>query len=123
VEDHPIHTEYYEVPAQAARLINETRRRGGRIVAVGTTSVRTLESALQETGEVGAGSGKTALFILPGYAFRVVDSIVTNFHLPRTTLLALISAFTGPNLWRKAYEEAVACRYRFYSYGDAMFIL
>jgi len=123
VEDHVMEEEEYEVTAEAAEAINEARRSGGRVVAVGTTSLRTLESAAGEDGEVRPGNGSTGLFIYPGYRFRAVDALITNFHLPRSTLLMLVSAFAGRERVLGAYREAVAGGYRFYSYGDAMLIL
>ena len=106
-----------------AALVEVVREQGGRIWAVGTTVVRALESAAAENGGVRAGAGETRLMITPGYSFRVVDRLLTNFHLPRSTLLMLVSAFAGRDLTLAAYEHAVARRYRFYSYGDAMVIL
>jgi S-adenosylmethionine:tRNA ribosyltransferase-isomerase len=122
VEAHAMHEERYEVPAETAAAIARTRAAGGRIVAVGTTSVRTLESAAGPDGVPAAGPGATSLFIAPGYRFRVVDALLTNFHLPRSTLLVLVSAFAGRERVLAAYREAAARRYRFYSYGDAMLI-
>lgn len=122
VEDHVMHSEWYELSAEAAALINAARAAGGRVVAVGTTSVRALESAASEDGVLIAGARDTRLYIYPGYRFRVVDALVTNFHLPRSTLLLLVSAFAGVERLRAAYHAAVAARYRFYSYGDAMWI-
>lgn len=122
LEDHPMESERYEVSETTAGLIRETKRGGGRVVAVGSTSVRTLEFSARETGEVRAGSGRANLFIHPPYNFRVVDAIVTNFHLPKSTLLMMMSAFAGRELMLRAYAEAVRERYRFFSYGDAMFI-
>ncbi len=123
VETHPMHEEFYRLGEAEAALINETRRRGGRIVAVGTTTVRLLESAATGDGSVAAGEGWTRLFIYPGYRLQVVDALVTNFHLPRSTLLMLVSALAGRDLVLHAYQEAVARRYRFFSYGDAMLII
>ena len=123
IEDHRMVPEPIEVPGSTAELIGQTKARGGRIVAVGTTVVRTLEWVAGKDGAVGAYSGETALFVTPGYAFRVVDALVTNFHLPRTTLLMLVSAFAGIDRVKELYAEAVKERYRFYSYGDAMLIL
>jgi S-adenosylmethionine:tRNA ribosyltransferase-isomerase len=126
VEDpahHVMHEEWYRVSAEAAGAINATRASGGRVWAVGTTSARTLESAADADGTVRAESRDTALFIRPGYRFRVVDRLITNFHLPRSTLLMLVAAFAGYDLAMHAYAVAVAERYRFYSYGDAMLIL
>jgi S-adenosylmethionine:tRNA ribosyltransferase-isomerase len=122
IENHRMHREEYEVSQKAAERINRARKEGKRIVAVGTTSVRVLESAYQE-GEVKAGSGSTELYIMPGYMFRVVDHLFTNFHTPGSTLLVLVTAFAGAPLIRKAYQHAVQQRYRFFSYGDAMLIL
>lgn len=122
LEDHPIHSETYEMPADAAERINAVRNAGGRIVAVGTTSVRTLEASARG-GIAVASSGDTRLFITPGYRFQLVDAMVTNFHLPRSTLLALVAAFAGLDNILKAYRHAIEARYRFYSYGDAMLLL
>ncbi|MDX2177555.1 MAG: tRNA preQ1(34) S-adenosylmethionine ribosyltransferase-isomerase QueA [Candidatus Sumerlaeia bacterium] len=116
---HEMHSEEWEVPPEAAERIEGARRAGRRIVAVGTTSVRTLETAAQADGKVRPGAGSTKLFIEPGFRFRVVDAMVTNFHLPRSTLLLLVSAFAGRDRVLAAYREAVAAGYRFYSYGDA----
>jgi S-adenosylmethionine:tRNA ribosyltransferase-isomerase len=120
---HPMHPERYEISPRLAGLIELVREQGGRIWAVGTTVVRALESAAGPDGGVRAGSGETSLLITPGYEFRVVDRLLTNFHLPRSTLLMLVSAFAGHELAMAAYAHAVAQRYRFYSYGDAMVIL
>lgn len=123
VSTHKMHVERYAVPPQTVQAIAETRARGGRVIAVGTTVVRTLESATDpDTGALREGPGETALFIKPGFAFRQVDALVTNFHLPRSTLLMLVSAFAGHAHALSAYREAVAQGYRFFSYGDAMFI-
>lgn len=122
IRAHRMHGERYEVPAETAAAIEAARARGGRILAVGTTSLRTLEAAATPDGRVQAGSGETTLFITPGYRFRVVDRLLTNFHLPRSTLLMLVCAFGGLDLMRRAYAHAVASRYRFFSYGDAMLI-
>ena len=121
IEAHHMHSETYNVSEETARLINEAKRAGRRIVAVGTTSVRTLEAAGQ-SGVVKAGSGATELFIYPGYEFKIVDAMVTNFHLPQSTLLMMISAFAGKDHVLAAYREAVAAKYRFFSFGDAMWI-
>lgn len=121
--EHHIHTEYTVLPPETAGAIAQARARGGRVVAVGTTSVRTLESAAREDGKVEAYRGDTGLMILPGHAFRAVDTMITNFHLPRSTLLMLVSAFAGKDLIDAAYAEAVRERYRFYSFGDAMLLL
>lgn len=123
VEEHEIHEEYFSVSAEAAAQINATKARGGRIVAVGTTSTRTLESAADAHGTVHAMTGPTRLFIVPGYRFKVVDVQLTNFHMPRSTLLLLISAFAGRERILHAYQEAIRERYRFLSFGDAMLIL
>ncbi len=119
--EHVMHRECYVIPADTVAAIEATRRRGGRIVAVGTTSLRALESAAQ-AGPLVACDGETALFITPGYRFRVVDALLTNFHLPRSTLLMLVSAFAGIDNIRAAYAHAIAQRYRFFSYGDAMLL-
>jgi S-adenosylmethionine:tRNA ribosyltransferase-isomerase len=120
---HVMHPERYEIPSRLAAMIEVVREQGGRIWAVGTTVVRALESAADEAGAVRAGERETSLMITPGYTFRVVDRLITNFHLPRTTLLMLVSAFAGRQLTLAAYRHAVAQRYRFYSYGDAMVII
>jgi S-adenosylmethionine:tRNA ribosyltransferase-isomerase len=121
VGQHRMHEERYDVPAGAARAFSETRARGGRIVAVGTTAVRTLESAFAQ-GELRVGEGRTDIFIAPGYDFRAVDALVTNLHLPRSTLLVLVCAFRGRERVLGAYGEAVRLGYRFFSYGDAMLL-
>lgn len=123
VKEHHMHSEYYEVTKEAAEVINETKRRGGRIICVGTTSCRTIESAADENGMVQPGCGNTEIFIYPGYQFRVLDCLITNFHLPESTLLMLVSALTGRENVLAAYEEAVKERYRFFSFGDAMLIV
>ena len=120
--DHPMHAEWYTLDAAAAERINRHRAAGGRIVAVGTTSVRVLESCADADGLVHPGSGWTRIFCYPPYRFRAVDALLTNFHLPRSTLLALVMAFAGVEPIRRAYRHAVAQEYRFFSYGDAMFI-
>jgi S-adenosylmethionine:tRNA ribosyltransferase-isomerase len=117
-----MHREEYEISSSAAEKINRARREGKKIVAIGTTSVRVLESAFLG-GEARAGSGSTELFITPGYNFNVVDHLFTNFHTPGSTLLVLVSAFAGSSLIREAYRHAIQQRYRFFSYGDAMLIL
>jgi S-adenosylmethionine:tRNA ribosyltransferase-isomerase len=119
---HVMHAERYDVPPALVGAVAETRARGGRVWAVGTTVVRALESAADEAGVLRAGIAETALFVTPGYRFRVVDHLVTNFHLPRSTLLMLVSAFAGYEQTMDAYRHAVAQRYRFYSYGDAMVV-
>jgi S-adenosylmethionine:tRNA ribosyltransferase-isomerase len=118
---HVMHSEWYEVPEATVDAVEETRRRGGRVIAVGTTALRALESAAS-CGDLRAGSGDTRLFITPGYRFRVVERLVTNFHLPRSTLLMLVSAFAGAQTIRRAYAHAVSARYHFFSYGDAMLL-
>ena len=123
VTDHHMHTEYYEIEEEQAVLINETKKRGGRIICVGTTSCRTLESASDENGVLRAGSGWTDIFIYPGYRFKIMDGLITNFHLPESTLIMLVSAFAGKEKVFTAYEEAVRERYRFFSFGDAMCII
>jgi len=120
VEEHRMHSERFELPDVAAEAIRRTRERGGRVIAVGTTVVRTLEASADEDGNVRAGAGSCDLFIYPGYRFRVVDALVTNFHLPRSTLLMLVCAFAGHAEVLSAYREALREDYRFYSYGDAM---
>lgn len=114
--------EYYRLIADEAACIRQAQAHGGRVVAVGTTSTRTLETILQEIGEVGAKAGWSDLFIYPSYRFRIVDALVTNFHLPQSTLFLLVCAFAGRDLMLEAYHCAIAERYRFYSYGDAMLI-
>jgi len=121
IESHRMHAERYEVPPAAAEELEACRARGGRVVAVGTTSVRTLESAF-DGARVAAGEGRTELFLRPGDSFRVVDRMITNFHLPRSTLLMLVCAFSGTERVLAAYREAVSRRYRFFSYGDAMWL-
>ena len=120
---HAMHPERYDVPDALAKAIGEVKAAGGKLWAVGTTVVRALESAARDTGRVAAGPGETALFITPGFRFQVVDHLITNFHLPRSTLLMLVSAFAGIETTRAAYRHAVEQRYRFYSYGDAMVVL
>lgn len=122
VSKHKMHSEYYSIPEETATLIRETRKKGGRVIAVGTTSCRTLESMYKEKGKIEACSGWTDIFIYPGYDFKVVDAIITNFHLPESTLIMLISAFAGKDLVFEAYKNAVHNKYRFFSFGDAMFI-
>lgn len=122
VESHVMHAEYYRVSPEAAEAVNEARARGGRVIPVGTTALRTLESAADEQGVVRAGEGESRLYVYPGYRFKTVDALITNFHLPRSTLLLLVSALAGRERILGAYREAVANRYRFFSYGDAMFI-
>lgn len=122
IEAHRMDAEAYWVPEQTAALINRREARGGRVWAVGTTAMRTLESVANDDGTIRAGAGWTTLFIKPGYQFKVVDALLTNFHLPRSTLLMLVCAFAGTGATLAAYREAVARRFRFYSYGDAMVI-
>jgi len=123
VEQHVMHSEYYSVSEKAAFEINRAREEGRRVVAVGTTSVRTLESVADDTGRVHAGSGKTDIFIYPGYKFKVVDAMLTNFHLPKSTLIMLVCAFAGREEVLGLYREAVELGYRFFSFGDAMLIV
>ncbi|WP_435924498.1 tRNA preQ1(34) S-adenosylmethionine ribosyltransferase-isomerase QueA [Paenibacillus sp. DYY-L-2] len=124
VEDHVMHEEYYVLPQETADVLNETKARGGRIIAVGTTSCRTLETVAQKCGDgpVTASSGWTGIFIYPGYKFGLVDALITNFHLPKSTLVMLVSALAGREHILAAYREAIEQRYRFFSFGDAMFI-
>lgn len=121
--DHHMHSEFYIIEEEEAKKINDTKKKGGRIICVGTTSCRTVESAAGEDGLVKAGSGSTEIFIYPGYRFKVLDALITNFHLPESTLVMLVSALAGRNHIMAAYEEAVQLRYRFFSFGDAMFIV
>ena len=121
LDDHPMHTEWCDCPPETAAAVREARARGGRVVAVGTTAVRTLETAAR-SGGISPWSGPTDLFIKPGFQFRAVDCLLTNFHMPRTTLMVLVSTFASRSLVAAAYEAAIRERYRFLSYGDAMFI-
>ena len=123
VESHHMHSEFYMVEEDQAKLINDTKKHGGRVISVGTTSCRTLESAADEQGILRAGSGWTEIFIYPGYHFKMIDGLITNFHLPESTLLMLVSALAGKERIMAAYEEAVKEKYRFFSFGDAMIIL
>lgn len=123
VENHHLPAESFDIPVSTAAAINKARSSKQRVIAVGTTVTRALESALLENGEIKAGPGETNLFIIPGYKFRIIDCLITNFHLPRSTLLMLVYAFGGKNFIREAYAEAIREKYRFYSYGDAMFII
>lgn len=123
VLEHHMHSEYYQVTQEAAQQINAAKAAGGRIICVGTTSCRTLESAADENGQVRPGCGDTEIFIYPGYRFRVLDGLITNFHLPESTLVMLVSALAGRERVLSAYEEAVRERYRFFSFGDAMLVL
>ncbi len=122
VTQHHMHTEYYRVSQEAADIINDTKKSGGRVICVGTTSCRTIESAADENGIVRATEGDTDIFIYPGYQFKVLDCLITNFHLPESTLLMLVSALAGKENIMAAYKEAVEKKYRFFSFGDAMFI-
>lgn len=123
VENHHMHSEFYMVEEEQAKLINDTKKNGGRVISVGTTSCRTLESATDENGILQAKSGWTEIFIYPGYQFKMIDALITNFHLPESTLLMLVSALAGKEHIMAAYEEAVKEKYRFFSFGDAMLIL
>ena len=120
--EHHMHSEFYMVEEEQAAMINETKKNGGRVICVGTTSCRTIESATGEDGVIRAGSGWTEIFIYPGYRFKMLDALITNFHLPESTLLMLVSALAGRDNVMAAYEEAVKEKYRFFSFGDAMFI-
>lgn len=122
VEEHVMHSEAYSVNEETAALLNQTRQNGGRIICVGTTATRVVETLADENGVMHAGSGETDIFIYPGYRFKMTDALITNFHLPKSTLVMLVSALAGRELILKAYEEAVQERYRFFSFGDAMFI-
>ncbi len=121
--EHHMHSEFYQVSKEAARIINETKRAGHRVICVGTTSCRTVESASDENGIVQPGCGDTEIFIYPGYNFKVLDALITNFHLPESTLVMLVSALAGREHVLRAYEEAVQERYRFFSFGDAMLVI
>jgi S-adenosylmethionine:tRNA ribosyltransferase-isomerase len=121
--EHTMHSEYFDVSSEAAEIINTTKVNGGRIISVGTTSTRTIESIAQEDGSIKASSGWTDIFIYPGYKFRVIDGLITNFHLPESTLVMLVSALAGRDNVLNAYSEAVKERYRFFSFGDAMLII
>jgi len=123
ITQHHMHSEYCRIEPEVADLINQTKKNGGRVVAIGTTSCRTIESRAGDNGEVIAGSGKTDIFIYPGYKFKVMDGLLTNFHLPESTLIMLVSAFAGHAKTMEAYKEAVNEEYRFFSYGDAMILL
>lgn len=122
IEDHPMHAEFCIISEETAALVNETKSNGGRVIAVGTTSCRTLESFTGEDGILKAGSGWTSIFIYPGYQFKCIDALITNFHLPESTLIMLVSALAGRENVLRAYQIAVENRYRFFSFGDAMFI-
>lgn len=123
VLEHHMHSEFYQVTPEAAKLINDTKAAGGRVICVGTTSCRTIESAADENGVVQAGCGDTEIFIYPGYQFKVLDNLITNFHLPESTLIMLVSALAGREHVLHAYETTVEMKYRFFSFGDAMLIL
>lgn len=123
VANHHMHSEYYRIEPEEAARINETKAEGGRIICVGTTSCRTIESATDDGGILRSGEADTEIFIYPGYSFKVMDALITNFHLPESTLLMLVSALAGKDLVMRAYKEAVRERYRFFSFGDAMLIL
>ena len=123
VENHHMHSEFYMIDEKAAEKINGAKARGGRIICVGTTSCRTIESAADENGHLKACSGWTEIFIYPGYTFKALDGLITNFHLPESTLIMLVSALAGREHVLAAYEEAVRERYRFFSFGDAMLII
>ena len=123
ISEHHMHTEWYNISRETAKIINDTKAEGRRVICVGTTSCRTIESACGDDGVVVAGSGETDIFIYPGYDFKVLDGLVTNFHLPESTLLMLVSALAGKEHIMSAYKEAIREKYRFFSFGDAMFIL
>ena len=122
IEEHDMHSEWYSVPPETAEIVNKTKAEGGRVIAVGTTSCRTLESATDENGLLPAKSDSTSIFIYPGYKFKMIDALITNFHLPKSTLIMLVSALAGYELTMDAYKQAVEEKYRFFSFGDAMFI-
>ena len=122
LDEHEMHSEYCVIPQETADMVNETKRRGGRVICVGTTSCRTIESWSDEDGTLKASAGWTNIFIYPGYRFKVLDGLITNFHLPESTLVMLVSALAGREYVLAAYGEAVRERYRFFSFGDAMFI-
>ncbi len=123
IEDHTMHTEHYYIKQEDADKINKTKQNGGRIIAVGTTSCRVLESVADKQGRVKEQEGDTNIFIYPGYKFKCIDSLITNFHLPESTLIMLVSALAGKDYIMKAYHHAVENKYRFFSFGDAMLIL
>ncbi|GAB6100289.1 tRNA preQ1(34) S-adenosylmethionine ribosyltransferase-isomerase QueA [Halanaerocella petrolearia] len=123
IEEHDMHSEYYEVSEEAAQLINETKEKGNRVFAVGTTTTRTLETVANEDGKINAGKGWTDIFIYPGYDFKGINALITNFHLPKSTLIMMVSAFAGRKLTMKAYQTAIEREYRFYSLGDGMLII
>ncbi|MBE7028548.1 MAG: S-adenosylmethionine:tRNA ribosyltransferase-isomerase, partial [Ruminococcaceae bacterium] len=123
VEEHIMHSEFYQISEETADKINKAKQNGGRVIAVGTTSVRTLETVADKSGYIRSASGDTNIFIYPGYDFKIVDALITNFHLPESTLLMLISAFAGKEKVFNAYETAIKEKYRFFSFGDAMLIV
>ena len=123
ITEHKMHSEHYEIPENTAKLINDTKKQGGRVIAVGTTSCRTLESVAEKYGEIKPCHGFTDIFIYPGFKFKVLDGLVTNFHLPESTLIMLVSAFTGYENTMNAYKVAVNEKYRFFSFGDSMMII
>ena len=123
IEDHKMHAEWGRIEAETAERLNDVRRSGGRLVAVGTTSLRLLESATGEDGIIRPFEGDTAIFITPGYRFKAIDGLITNFHLPRSTLFMLVSALIGLDVMKSAYAHAIKAGYRFYSYGDASLLL
>ncbi len=123
VEDHRMHPERYQLSEETAAAVNHARANGGRVIAVGTTVVRTLEHCADEDGAVKPGEGETSLYLYPGYRFKVVDALLTNFHMPRSTLIMLVAAFAGREFLLEAYERALGSGFRFLSYGDAMLIL
>lgn len=122
ITDHKMHSEFYTLSEETAEILNEAKKEGRRIIAVGTTSIRTLEAVYQKNGKICADSGWTDIFIYPGFEFKVVDAIITNFHLPKSTLIMLIAAFTSKEIILNAYNDAVSKKYRFFSFGDCMFI-
>ena len=122
VEEHKMHSEHYYMPKETAELINQTKKNGGRVICVGTTSCRTVESVATIYGEIKEAEGWTSIFIYPGYEFKCLDALITNFHLPESTLIMLVSALAGYENTMNAYETAVKEKYRFFSFGDAMFI-
>ena len=122
IAEHKMHSEWYSVPAEVAEQVNRAKAEGRRVVAVGTTSLRTLEAAAVAPGVIQAGSRDTRLFITPGYKFNTIDALITNFHLPKSTLVMLVSAIAGRERILEAYRHAISERYRFFSYGDAMFL-
>ncbi|NLY08681.1 MAG: tRNA preQ1(34) S-adenosylmethionine ribosyltransferase-isomerase QueA [Tissierellia bacterium] len=123
IEEHPMHEEWFSLTEENAKIINDTRKNGGRVIAVGTTSARTLESIAQKAGEIVAMDGDTSIFIFPGYEFKAIDGLLTNFHLPESTLIMMISALAGKEFVMNAYADAVDKRYRFFSLGDSMLII